>query len=69
MKRNVPSPKFPIGVFVKAKNGAIRFVSNIKDEVFEDDGRVSKQPPSPSCHYENYRLFGCDDLLDIINAL
>ena len=45
--------------FVKAKrSGGIRYVTKIRNAVyFEDDGKVSGQPPSSHCHISEYEYY------------
>lgn len=47
---------FPDGTWVKAKrSGGIRYITRqTNSECFEDDGKVSGQPASPYCHFDNY---------------
>lgn len=50
---------FPEGVWVKVKDSypvILRFVTKARADGFEDDGLISKKPPSPYCRYRNYEL-------------
>lgn len=50
---------FPIGSWVKCKNNnELRYVTKHTDKYrFEDDGKLSKQSPSPHCWYKNYIIW------------
>jgi hypothetical protein len=50
--------QFREGDWVKAKkSGGIRFITKITNSrYFEDDGKLSKQSPSPHCWFEDYEV-------------
>lgn len=46
----------PKDTWVKSKrSGGMRYITkHNKKDCFEDDGKISGQPASPYCHYDNY---------------
>jgi len=56
--------KIPVGSWVRAKNSCgIRYVtSDVSEHHFEDDGTVSGQPASASCHYKDYEIIPISEM-------
>lgn len=57
IKPFVVTQDFEVGNEVVAKNGEKRFVTklnNDNEKTFKDDGKVSKQNPSPHCYIKDY---------------